>query len=793
MRIGVYICHCGLNVAGVIDVVALQEMATKLEDVVIAREIQFLCSDSGQEGIIKDIKENKIDRVVIAACSPRLHEKTFRHVMEKAGLNPYLMEMVNIREQCSWVHAGDPQMATQKAFDLIRIGVAKARFLKELSAISSKVSRNVLIIGGGVAGIEAALNLADAGFPVTMVEKDSTIGGKMALMNEVFPTNDCSICVLAPKMTEVQNHPNITLYTYSEITDISGSVGKFHVKIKRKPRFVLEKKCKGCVDLCSTVCPVEIENPMDYGVGKTKAIYMPIPQAVPQVVLIDPDHCVGCGLCSQACPAEAVDYEQKAEDIELEVGAVIVATGYQLFDASRKKEYGFGKYPDVITNMQLERMLNSSGPTGGRVLVPSTCKPPKRVAFIQCVGSRDKTVGNEYCSRVCCMAALKNAQLIKERYPDTDITIHYIDIRAAGEMYEEYYVRTQAMGVDFIRGKVAEIYAGEDGKPVIRYENTLECRPEEEAYDLVVLSTGYEPSKSAEGIGRMLNLSRRQDRFFASAHPKMRPVDAPVSGVFLAGCASGPKEIQVSIAQGSACASKVMQLLGTGEIEADPMGAHVDSEKCIGCKTCLEVCKFGKISIEDKTAIIDEISCHGCGDCSAACPVGAIQMRNFENEQIFAQVREATANKSQSPFIVAFLCNWCSYACADLAGMSRLSYPTNIRIIRTMCSARVSPEFVLEAFKGGADGVLVAGCRLDECHYIYGNFDAKHRLDVLKEILTEIGLDPRRIKTLWISAAEGERFASTITEFVEELKEIGSIGTELQKDETISTSEEVAK
>lgn len=793
MRIGVYICHCGLNVAGVIDVVALQEMATKLEDVVIAREIQFLCSDSGQEGIIKDIKENKIDRVVIAACSPRLHEKTFRHVMEKAGLNPYLMEMVNIREQCSWVHAGDPQMATQKALDLIRMGVAKARFLKELSATSSKVSRNVLIIGGGVAGIEAALNLAEAGFPVTMVEKDSTIGGKMALMNEVFPTNDCSICVLAPKMTEVQNHPNITLYTYSEITDISGSVGKFHVKIKRKPRFVLEKKCKGCVDLCSTVCPVEIENPMDYGVGKTKAIYMPIPQAVPQVVLIDPDHCVGCGLCSQACPADAVDYEQKAEDIELEVGAVIVATGYQLFDASRKKEYGFGKYPDVITNMQLERMLNSSGPTGGRVLVPSTGKPPKRVAFIQCVGSRDKTVGNEYCSRVCCMSALKNAQMIKERYPDTDITIHYIDIRAGGEMYEEYYVRTQEMGVDFIRGKVAEIYVGEDDKPVIRYENTLECRPEEEAYDLVVLSTGSEPSKSAEGIGRMLNLSRRQDRFFASAHPKMRPVDAPVSGVFLAGCASGPKEIQVSIAQGSACASKVMQLLGTGELEADPMGAHVDSEKCIGCKTCLEVCKFGKISIEDKKAIVDEISCHGCGDCSAACPVGAIQMRNFENEQILAQVREATANKSQSPFIVAFLCNWCSYACADLAGMSRLSYPTNIRIIRTMCSARVSPEFVLEAFKGGADGVLVAGCRLDECHYIYGNFDAKHRLDVLKEILTEIGLDPRRLRTLWISAAEGERFASTITEFVEELKEIGSIGTELQKDEPISTSEEVAQ
>jgi len=338
MRIGVYVCHCGLNIAGVIDVSALEEMASKLEDVVLSRDVQFLCSDSGQEGIIKDIKDNKIDRVVVAACSPRLHEKTFRHVMEKADLNPYLLEMVNIREQCSWVHADDPQMATQKAFDLIRMGVAKAKFLRELSATSSKASKNVLVIGGGVAGIEAALNLAETGFPVTI---------------------DCSICVLAPKMTDVQNHPNITLYTYSEITDISGSVGKFHVKVKRKPRFVIEDKCKGCVDLCAGVCPVEIENPMNYGIGKSRAIYMPIPQSVPQVVLIDPDHCVGCGLCQQACPADAVDYEQKPEEIELEAGAVIVSTGYQLFDASRKKEYGFGKYPDVITNMQLERMLNS--------------------------------------------------------------------------------------------------------------------------------------------------------------------------------------------------------------------------------------------------------------------------------------------------------------------------------------------------------------------------------------------------------------------------------------------------
>ncbi|MGP8330906.1 MAG: CoB-CoM heterodisulfide reductase HdrA2 [Methanosarcinaceae archaeon] len=782
MRIGVYICHCGLNIANVINITTLREKVEKLADVSIVTDIQFLCSDSGQESIINDIKEHDIDRVVIAACSPRLHEQTFKRVLEKAGLNPHLLEIANIREQDSWVHMDNPRMATQKAFDLVKMGIARARLLEPLKSKKIKINRDVLVIGGGVAGIEAALNLADSGFHVYMVEKESTIGGKMALLNEVFPTNDCSICVLAPKMTDVQNHPDIDLFTFSEITKITGSVGNFQINGIKKPRYVSEDKCNGCVEECSRVCPVEISNPFDFGLGKAKAIYMPIPQAVPQIVCIDSEYCIGCGLCKQACPADAIDYDQKNEPFLLTVGAIIVATGYQLFDASRKEEYGYGIYPDVVTNMELERMLNASGPTRGKVVVPSTVEVPKRVAFIQCVGSRDATVDNTYCSRVCCMSAMKNAQMLKERYPDIEIVIHYIDIRASGEMYEEYYERTQSMGVDFIRGRVAEVSKDTNGNLLLRFEDTLECEILEKSYDLVVLSTGMEANRDADNISKMLNLSRRPDRFFSSAHPKMRPVDAHINGTFIAGCASGPKEIQVSIAQGGAAASRVVRLLNKGELETDPLSAHVDPAKCIGCKLCVDVCKFSKIQIVDKKAVVDEISCQGCGVCSAACPTDAICMRSYTDKQILAQVQAALEVKDEFPLIIAFLCNWCSYACADLAGTSRIQYPTNIRIIRTMCSGRVDPSFVLSALEAGADGVLIAGCRLGECHYLHGNYNARHRMDTLKGVLEDIGISPKRLKVEWISAAEGERFAKSIESFVDVLEELGPIGSEITED-----------
>lgn len=541
MPIGVYICHCGSNIAGTIDVEGVRKHAEKLKDVAVARDIQFACGDAGQEQIKNDIKEYKLDRVVMTACSPRLHLVTFRRVLEQAGLNPYLIEMVNIREQGSWVHADKPGLATQKAKDLVAMGVAKVALLSPLEKKTMPANRDVLVIGAGVAGIEAALTLAGMGIKVRLVEKEPTIGGKMALINEVFPTNDCSLCVLAPKMSDVQNNPYITLYTYSEITAIEGRAGNFKVKGVKKPRYVDEKKCKGCIELCAHVCPIEVPNQFDFGIGKRKSIYIPFAQAVPLVACID-KHCVGCDLCRLACPAEAVDFSQKPEEFEFNAGAVILATGYQPFDARRKEEYGYGRYKNVMTNLQLERMLSAAGPTNGRVISPSTGEDVKRVAFILCVGSRDEQVGNPYCSRVCCMASIKSALKIAELYPGAKVSIHYIDIRAGGEGYEEYYRRCQEMGVSFVRGRVAEVEE-ENGKTLIHYEDTLSGETCHEACDLVVLAIGMEANTDVQNIGNLLNLSTRPDRFFQSAHPKMRPVETHKKGVYIAGCAGGPKEI----------------------------------------------------------------------------------------------------------------------------------------------------------------------------------------------------------------------------------------------------------
>ncbi|MFZ2412293.1 MAG: CoB-CoM heterodisulfide reductase HdrA2 [Candidatus Methanoperedens sp.] len=779
MPIGVYICHCGSNIAGTIDVEEVKKHAEQLKDVAIAHDIPFACGDSGQEQVKKDISEFKLDRIVVAACSPRLHGVTFRRVLEQSGINPHLLEMVNIREQGSWVHSDMGSLVTQKAKDLVAMGVARVALLSPLDKKTIPANKDVLVIGAGVAGIEAALTLADIGVKVRLVEKEPTIGGKMALMNEVFPTNDCSLCVLAPKMSDVQNHPNITLYTYSEITKIEGRTGNFKITGIKKPRYIDEKKCKGCIDICARVCPIDVPNQFDYGIGARKSVYIPFAQAVPLVACID-EHCVGCDLCRLACPAEAVDFNQKPQEFEFNAGAIIVATGYQPFDAKRKEEYGYGRYKNVINNLELERMLSAAGPTHGRVVSPSTGMDVKSAAFILCVGSRDEQVGNPYCSKVCCMVSIKNAMKIAEKYPGAKVSVHYIDIRAGGEMYEEYYKRAQEMGISFMRGRVAEVEEA-DGKTIIHYEDTLSGEKCHETYDLVVLAIGMEANKDSEPIGKMLNLSKRPDRFFQSAHPKMRPVQTHTKGVFIAGCAGGPKEIQVSIEQGSAAAAKAQSLLHKGEIEIEPMSAYVLPELCDGCRICESVCELGRIKIIKGKAVVDEVACRGCGSCSAACPTGAIQLRSFTDDQIMAQIKEATREINEFPLVIGFLCHWCSYAAADLAGSLRIQYPTNLRNIRVLCAGRVNPSFVLEALRRGADGVLVAGCRLGECHYTIGNYCALQRMNVLSKLLVDLGFDERRLRVEWLAASEGEKFAGIVKDFVEQLKEVGPIGSELKR------------
>ena len=776
-RVGVFVCHCGKNIAGSIDVENVAKYAATLGNVVFSKDNTYTCSNVGQDEIKEAIKEHNLNRIVVAACSPRMHEPTFRKTLEEGGLNPFLLEVANIREQCSWVHMRDAN-ATDKAKSLVRMAVAKSRHLNPFEKKRLNVSPNALIIGGGVAGIQAALDLADQGAKVYLVEKSTSLGGHMAQLDKTFPTMDCSICILGPKMVDASKHENIELLTYSEVEDIQGYVGNFKVKIRKKARFVKDD-CTGC-GVCARFCPIEAPNEFDLGLSNRKAIYVPFPQAVPLNYTIDAEICIGCGLCESVCEPKSIDFFQNDEIIELDVGVVIIATGFDIYDVSKISEYGYGRFSNVITSLEFERLVNASGPTEGKIVRKSDKKKPKKIAFIQCVGSRTERA-NVYCSGICCMYSLKHAQQIKEKDPDAEVYVFYMDIRAVGKGYEEFYWRAKNNDVKFVRGRPSRIVEDPSTNNLrIMYEDTLEGTSNEKEFDMVVLAPTIVPS-NIDKLKKMLNLSITSDGFLMEAHPKLKPVDTLSAGVFLAGCSQGPKDIPASVAQGSAAASRAATLLGK-EVEIEPITAFIDPEKCIKCDICAEICDFNAIELTWKDVKVNEPVCSGCGACAAACPTKAIQIRNFTDEQIYAQIREAFEEYDKHPRILAFLCNWCSYAGADTAGLGRMQYPSTVKSIRVMCSARVDPLFVLNAFAHGADGVLVAGCHLGDCHYVTGNYKAKGRMDKLHELLQEFGIDKERLKVEWISASEGEKFSRTIREFTEKLKELGDIESKLSID-----------
>jgi len=651
-RIGVFVCHCGSNIAGVVDCGKVRTIAEKLGDVVVAKENKYTCSDLGQEEIIKAIKENKVDKVVVAACSPRLHEPTFRKCIQHAGLNPYLLHMVNIREQCSWVHSHEKEKATDKATDLIRMGVAKAAKLEPLEAREVPVEPTSLVIGGGVAGIQAALDLGNMGFKVYLVETQPSIGGKMAQLDKTFPTGDCAICILAPKMVELARHPNITLLSYSEVEEVKGYIGNYDVKVRCKARFVHEDKCVGC-GLCAEVCPIKVDNEFDLGFGQRRAIYVPFPQAVPLKYTVDKENCTHfktgkCLLCVKACTNQAIDHKMQDEVVNLKVGTIIVATGYDTYEPKKKGVYKYWEYDNVITALELERLVNASGPTGGHLIRPSDGKPPKRVAFIQCVGSRNIKLGNNYCSRVCCMYAIKNAQIIMEHEPDTEIAIYYNDIRAFGKGFEELYHRIrEEYQVEFIRGRPAKLSENPDTKSItIRAEETLLNKITERDFDLVVLSVGLQPSEGSKKIAKTLSLTTSPDGFLAEAHPKLRPVDTAMDGIYIAGCAQGPKDIPDSVAQAKAAASSAAAPMFARKVTVEPLTAMVNEDLCVGCGLCIELCPYGAPELVqgskggNKVHVIEAL-CHGCGTCAASCPQKAIITRQFTDDQIYSELQAA--------------------------------------------------------------------------------------------------------------------------------------------------------
>jgi len=659
-KIGVFVCHCGTNIAATVDVKKVVELVRYEPGVVFADDYMYMCSEAGQEKIIEAIKEYGLTGLVICSCSPRMHEKTFRACAEKAGLNPYMVEVANIREQCSWIHK-DKEEATKKAVILARAAIAKVNLNAPLKEGESPVTKRALVIGGGIAGIQTALDIADAGYEVDIVEKEPSIGGRMSQFDKTFPTLDCASCILTPKMVEVNQHPNITLYTYSEVEKVSGYVGNFDVDIRKKARSIIFDKCTGCGE-CMTKCPLgkigNIPSEFDRGLKNRPAIYMPFAQAVPAVPVIDRENCTyfktgKCGVCSKLCPSKAIDYEQQDEIVTVKYGAIVVATGFDIINLDKFGEYAYNESPDVITSIELERLMNAAGPTGGHLERMSDHKQPKDIVFIQCVGSRcdSEEKGKPYCSKVCCMYTAKHAMLIKDHWPDTNITVFYIDVRTPGKNFDEFYRRAvEQYHVNYIKGQVGKVKPQPDGSLLVQAADLLDGKQINMKADMVVLAAAIEPNPGVRKIATMLTASIDNNNFLTEAHAKLRPVESPTAGIFLSGMAQGPKDIPETVSQAGAAAVKVIGLLAKDSLKTNPCTAQCDTLLCNGCSTCANVCPYGAITYDDvqvmdhglretrRVAQVNNALCQGCGACTSACPSGAMDLQGFSNRQITTEV-----------------------------------------------------------------------------------------------------------------------------------------------------------
>ena len=655
-RIGVFVCHCGSNIAATVDVKKVVEMARQEPGVVYAEDYQYMCSEAGQAKIGAAIAAHQLTGIVVCSCSPRMHETTFRKCAERYGLNPYMVEIANIREHCSWIHK-DMQEATEKAVILARAAIAKVNLNAPLKAGESRVTKRALVIGGGIAGIQTALDIADAGYEVDIVEKTPSIGGRMSQLDKTFPTLDCSACILTPKMVDAAGHEKINIYTYSEVEKVSGFVGDFTVDIRKKARSVDATKCTGC-GVCQEKCPSK-KTPSEFnrGLGNRSAIYTPFAQAIPNVPVIDREACIKfktgkCGVCEKVCQAGAINYAQEDEIITEKYGAIVVATGFDTIKLDKYDEYAYNQSKDVITSLELERVMNAAGPTKGHLERLSDGKAPKEIVFIQCVGSRCADArGKSYCSKICCMYTAKHAMLIRDKYPDVNVTVFYIDVRTPGKNFDEFYRRAvEEYGVNYIKGQVGKVAPQADGSLLVQGVDLLDNKQIKMKADMVVLATAIEPNEGVRNIATMLTASIDTNNFLTEAHPKLRPVESPTAGVFLSGVCQGPKDIPETVSQAGAAAVKVIGLLAKDKLTTNPCTARPDELLCNGCSNCAKVCPYGAISYEvrqvndhgiredRRIAVVNSALCQGCGACTVTCPSGAMDLQGFSNRQLIAEV-----------------------------------------------------------------------------------------------------------------------------------------------------------
>ena len=741
-RVGVWVCECGGNIGDVVDVDRVVDSVKP--DIAYVRKERYLCSKPSIDALKQAVERQRLDRVVLACCTPKMHRETFLGNLVEKGVNPAFLEMVNIREQDSWVHKDDHEGATLKAIDLVRGAVERVKVSTPLESKTMRVVPEALIIGGGVAGITASLRLSEFGLKVHLVEKMPSIGGHMIQFPKVFPTLDCSQCILTPKMAQVSQSRNIDLISYAEVEGVTGVPGDFDVRVRLKPRGVDVEKCIGC-GACGRVCPTEVPAEHDEGLGKRKAAYIPFPQSVPSVYTIDLEHCTRCGQCAKVCPRQAINLEDRGKTVDLKVGAIVMATGYELFDLSGLPQYGYGKYPNVVTSLEMERILDVNGPTQSQLIVPKTGKQVKSVAYVLCAGSRDTEVGRPYCSKVCCIYALKQAQLLRDR--GVDVWIHYIDIRASGRRYEEFYRTTQEKGAMFVKGKVTEIVPSGD-QVLVRGEEMMLNRMMENAVDLVVLAPPMVTTDETLRLAEMLRVPVDEDKFVLERHPKLDPMSTKRDGVYGAGTVMGPKDIQTTTAEAEGAAMKVVNFLSAARV-IEPNKAFLASpEGCNGCGECAKVCPETAITMVDGKPDVNEIMCSGCGACVPACPTGALDQQGLTEAQMRAQIRGALKRSGAELKVLAFVEREVAYTAVDLAGLARLPYPSSIRIIPLPSLARLRLEHLLYAFACGADGVMLLEAPAHEGPYGRAHVIAEERADEYRWALEDHGVDSSRV---WFS------------------------------------------